>query len=129
MTVGEAEKIIRKIKAPKTDEEREKFGQAVLTIINGIQKGMELTDILSWAVDLTKEGDKVKEKLENADLSPEEFFKEETLMEIITNNLLILTSILSEGKIIDPEKDLDEIKTETSSTYNYEDEGYRFGER
>ena len=136
MTIGEAEKIIRKIKVPKTKEEQAQFSQATFTILRGIQKGMELTDILGWSMDLIKEGERIKTDLEKEDLSPEEALVQESLMASITNGLIMITSILSEAKIIDPEKDFikDAEDTKTNIIFKYEDEdednwmSYGYGE-
>lgn len=136
MTIGEAEKIIRKIKVPKTKEEQAQFSQATFTILRGIQKGMKLTDILGWSMDLIEEGERIKTDLEKEDLSPEEALVQESLMASITNGLIMITSILSEAKGIDPEKDFISTAegTKTNITFRYEDEdednwmSYGYGE-
>ena len=136
MTIGEAEKIIRKIKVPKTKKEQAQFSQATFTILRGIQKGLELTDILGWSMDLIKEGDKIETDLEKEDLSPEETLVQKSLMVSITNSLIMITSILSEAKGIDPEKDFidtaEGIKTNIIFKYKDEDEdnwmSYGYGE-
>ena len=136
MTIGEAEKIIRKIKVPKTKEEQAQFSQATFTILRGIQRGMKLTDILGWSMDLIEEGERIKTDLEKEDLSPEEALVQESLMASITNGLIMITSILSEAKIIDPEKDFikDAEDTKTNIIFKYEDEdednwmSYGYGE-
>ena len=122
MTIGEAEKIIRKIKVPKTKEEQAQFSQATFTILRGVQKGLELTDILGWSMDLIKEGDKIKKDLVEEDLSPEEALVQESLMASITNSLIMITSILSEAKGIDPEKDFIDTAEGTKTNIIFEDE-------
>lgn len=134
MTIGEAEKIIRKIKVPKTQEEQAQFSQATFTILRGIQMGLELTDILGWSIDLIKEGDKIETDLEKEDLSPEEALVQKSLMVSITNSLIMITSILSEAKGIDPEKDFinTEEGTKANIIFKYKDEdnwtSYGYGE-
>lgn len=136
MTIGEAEKIIRKIKVPKTKEEQAQFSQATFTILRGIQRGMELTDILGWSIDLIKEGDRIETDLEKEDLSSEETLVQKSLMASITNSLIMITSILSEAKGIDPEKDFIDIEegTKTNIIFKYKDEdednwmSYGYGE-
>lgn len=124
MTIGKAEKIIREIKVPKTKEEQAQFSQATFTILRGIQKGLELTDILGWSIDLIEEGDKIKADLEKEDLSPEEALVQKSLMASITNSLIMITSILSEAKGIDPEKNFIQTAddTRTNIVFKYEDE-------
>lgn len=122
MTIGEAERIIRKIKVPKTEEEQAQFSQATFTILRGIQRGLELTDILGWSMDLIEEGDRIKTDLEKEDLSPEEALVQKSLMASITNSLIMITSILSEAKIIDPEKDFIKDAEDTKTNIIFEDE-------
>ena len=87
-------------------------------------------------MDLIEEGEKIKTDLEKEDLSPEEALVQESLMTSITNSLIMITSILSEAKGIDPEKDFistaEGTKTNIIVKYKDEDEdnwmSYGYGE-